>query len=81
MSVRVTNRQSSYFEIALKICDSPDNIVGNYRCEVGNRLGNDAQSYSIEGTVYGIINELSKPMLIAQQVCRSDVLTLWLARL
>ena len=49
MSVRVTNRQSSYFEIALKICDSPDNIVGNYRCEVGNRLGNDTQSYSIEG--------------------------------
>ena len=50
MSVRLTNRMSSYFEIALQISNSLDDIVGNYRCEVGNTLGNDTQSYSVYRT-------------------------------
>ena len=46
MSVRVTNRTSSYFEIALQISDFS---AGNYTCEVGNRLGNDTAVYIAEG--------------------------------
>ena len=60
MSVRVTNRQNSYFEIALQIYNSLDNIVGNYRCEVANRLGNDTQSYSVyttEGIIFLVHNK------------------------
>lgn len=52
MNVRVTNRLSSDFDITLDICDSPDDIVGRYKCEVGNRLGNDTtetEYYTVEG--------------------------------
>ncbi len=51
MSVSVTNRQSSYFDITLTICDSPANIAGEYSCEVGNRLGSDTQNITLQGTV------------------------------
>ena len=49
MSVRVTNRQSSYFETSLTVCDSPDNVIGTYTCEVSNRLGRDTESYTVRG--------------------------------
>ena len=36
MTISVTNRRSSYFDITLNICDIPDSIIGNYMCQVGN---------------------------------------------
>ena len=44
MSVSVTNRQSSYFDITFDICDSPDNIVGVYTLQVANQFGMDSAS-------------------------------------
>jgi hypothetical protein len=49
MSVRVTNRRNSYFDINLDICDSPGAIAGTYRCEVSNKLGSDSANSTIEG--------------------------------
>ena len=57
MSVRVTNRTSSYFEITLQISDF---LAGNYTCEVANRLGNDIESYSVyttEGIIFLVQNK------------------------
>ena len=39
MSVTVTDRHNSYFDITLKVCDTP--MVGTYKCEAGNRFGMD----------------------------------------
>ena len=44
MSVSVTNRRSSYFNITLDICDSPDNVVGVYRLQVANQFGMDSSA-------------------------------------
>ena len=52
MSVRMTNRVYSYFETSLTVCDSPDNIIGTYTCEVSNRLGRDTESYTVRGKTY-----------------------------
>ena len=49
MSVRVTSRSRSYFETSLTVCDSPDNIIGTYTCEVSNRRGRDTESYTVRG--------------------------------
>ncbi len=54
MSVRVTHRgyygiSSTSFDITLSICAPPDDIVGRYTCEVGNRLGRSSRSYQVRG--------------------------------
>ena len=45
-----TDRRNSYFDITLNICDSPDVIAGQYRCEAGSRLGLDSEYYTVQGT-------------------------------
>ena len=55
MTVNVTNRTSSYFEVTLNICDSPDAIAGRYICEVENNLGHDSEYYTVQGIDYGQI--------------------------
>ena len=48
MSVSVTNRHTSSFEITLTMaCDPSDNMVESYTCDVSNRLGGDNQTHSI----------------------------------
>ena len=50
MSVSVTNRHTSSFEITLTIaCDPSDNMVESYTCDISNRLGGDIQTHYIEG--------------------------------
>ena len=50
MSVSVTNRHTSSFEITLTMaCDPSDNMVESYTCDVSNRLGGDNQTHTIEG--------------------------------
>ena len=50
MSVSVTNRHTSSFEISLTMaCDPSDNMVESYTCDVSNRLGGDNQTHYIEG--------------------------------
>ena len=44
MSVSVSNRRSSYFNITLDICDSPDNIAGVYTLQVANEFGMDSSA-------------------------------------
>ena len=34
MNTEVTNKRSSYFDIIITICDSPENIIGNYALEI-----------------------------------------------
>ena len=56
MAVTVTDRQNSEFNITLNICDSPDAIVGTYKCEVRNRLGYHHASTTLEGTCWIFMN-------------------------
>ena len=48
-TISVTNRQLSYFEITLTICDSPDNIGGIYTCLIANELGMDSEEIEVQG--------------------------------
>ena len=47
-----TNRPSTYFTITLNICDSPDNIVGNYMCQVANNFGINSAEIQVQGETY-----------------------------
>ena len=50
MTIFVTNRQSSYFEITLVIiCDSPGNIGDIYTCLIANELGMDYEEIEVQG--------------------------------
>ena len=49
MSVRVTDRHNSYFEITLTICGSPNDMAGTYMCEAGNEFGSDSATHSVTG--------------------------------
>ena len=49
MSTRITSRRSSYTDITLKICDTPENTIGVYTCQVGNKFGNDSETIEIKG--------------------------------
>ena len=47
--------QNTYvsYEITLRVCAPPDDIVGSYQCRISNRIGSDSsQSYNIRGEVY-----------------------------
>ena len=50
MAVTVTDRRNSYFDVTLNICQSPATVVGTYRCRAGNRLGDDSEYYTVQGT-------------------------------
>ena len=50
MSVSVTNRHNSYFDITLTVCDLPEIMAGVYKCEAGNRRGMDTETHTINGT-------------------------------
>ena len=81
MSVSVTNRHTSSFEITLTMaCDPSDNMVESYSCDVSNRLGGDNQTHSIEGNgIY--LNKILHDTYA--QVCRLSAteVSLWLVRL
>ena len=50
MTVSVTNRRLSYFEITLTIiCDSPDNIGDIYTCLIANEFGMDSEELEVQG--------------------------------
>ena len=49
MTVSITNRYTSYFDITLSICDSPDNIVGVYTLQVANQFGIDSAELEVQG--------------------------------
>ncbi len=51
MTVTVTNRSSSTFEISLQVCLPHVNINGTYTFEVSNGLGNDSVSIQVNGTI------------------------------
>ena len=49
MTVSVTIRYASYYDIILYICDSPDNIVGVYTLQVANQFGMDSAELEVQG--------------------------------
>ena len=49
MTVSLNDRWSSYFDIFLDICDSPDDIVGVYTFQVANEFGMSSAGIVIEG--------------------------------
>ena len=49
MSVSVTNRHNSRFNIQLIVCGTVENMVGTYKCEAGNRHGMDYEFRHISG--------------------------------
>ncbi len=53
METTITNRRSSNYSIIFSIiCDTPENIIGEYTVEIGNQFGLDNDTiYIIEGTI------------------------------
>ena len=84
MSVVVTDRHNSYFDIRLTVCDNPENMVGTYKCEAGSRLGMDTETYSVEGknATFFLYNNYYNYIIFPIQVCSSSATRtrLWLAR-
>ena len=52
MTVSVTNRRHSYFDIALSITyDSPDSVIGTYTCQTANNFGIDSEKIEFQGEI------------------------------
>ena len=50
MSVNVTDRHTSSFEISLTVaCDPSNNMVESYTCDVSNGFGGSNQTHNVEG--------------------------------
>ena len=49
MTISITQRYTSYYDIALSLCDSPDNIVGVYTLQVANQFGMDSAELEVLG--------------------------------
>ena len=53
MTTAISNRaaRSSSYTFTLSVCDSPEEIVGQYKCEVRNRWrgGIYTRSYTVQG--------------------------------
>ncbi len=55
METTITNRRSSYYSIIFSICDTPENIIGEYSVEIENQFGVDNDTIYIEGNLAGVI--------------------------
>ncbi len=50
----ITNRQSSYYNIIFSICDTPENIIGEYTIKTSNYRGTDSDTINIQGEMSNI---------------------------
>ena len=83
MSVNVTNRHTSSFEITLTMaCDHSDNMVESYTCDVSNGLGGSNQTHYIEG-LFSLMIYVAISFYGLFQVCKFSAIevNLWLVRL
>ena len=78
MGTTITNRRNSYYSIIFSICDTPENIIGEYTLEIENQFGLDNDTIYIEGRVLYILG--SQFVVPHQVTCYIQYLITWVSK-